>query len=231
MSTTVPSNGGLCSVPSRVCPTPHVWSCLSGRGRLCRHKSPTVPWQGFTGRHASSWPAKASRLQVKCKCMVSDPQDRRAADSKTLVLLNSINDSAKWVVTLSAGGVLVWHHNIDVSWSLLGSIVTVFLCKVHKGPAGWVPCLTYVNKCLCMCWQALKKLINAQRPRYAKKTDPGMPSSHASSMAYLSVYMAIAWHPEQHLLADLGLVLAAFLVSFCTTVLHVNQKSIESNMQ
>ena len=47
-------------------------------------------------------------------------------------------------------------------------------------------------------------------------------------MAYLSVYMAIAWHPEQHLLADLGLVLAGFLVSFCTTVFHVTQNSIES---
>ena len=34
-------------------------------------------------------------------------------------------------------------------------------------------------------------------------------------MAYLSVYMALAWHPEQYLLADLGLALAAFLVSFC----------------
>lgn len=65
-----------------------------------------------------------------------------------------------------------------------------------------------------MCGQALKKAINAQRPRYAKKTDPGMPSSHASSLAYLSIYMAVAWHPEQHLLADLGLLLAAFLVSF-----------------
>lgn len=74
-------------------------------------------------------------------------------------------------------------------------------------------------------------MINAQRPRYAKKTDPGMPSSHASSMAYLSVYMAVAWHPEQYLLADLGLVLAAFLVSFCTTGLHANEETIASNAQ
>ena len=140
MSTAVAFKVGLCSVPGRACTASHAWSCLSGRCRLCRHNSLTVPWQVFTGRHASCWPAKASRLQFKCKCMVSDPQDRRAADRRTLVvLLNSINDSAKWVVTLTAGGVLVWHHNIDVSWSLLGSIVTVFLCKVHKGPAGWVP--------------------------------------------------------------------------------------------
>ena len=141
MSTAVAFKSGLSSVPGRVCAPPHVW--VSGRGRLCRHKSPAVPLQGFTGRHASSWPAKASRLQVKCMCMVSDPQNRRAADSRTLVLLDSINDSAKWVVTLTAGGVLVWHHNIDVSWSLLGSIVTVFLCKVHKVLLVGYPCLAY----------------------------------------------------------------------------------------
>lgn len=137
MSIAVVSKSVLCSVPGRACAPPHI--CLSGRGRLCQHKSPTVPWQGFTERHASSWPAKASRLQFKCKCMVSDPQDKRAAESGAFVLLNSINDSAKWVVTLAAGGVLVWHRNIDVSWSLLGSIVTVFLCKVHKGLAGLIP--------------------------------------------------------------------------------------------
>lgn len=142
-----------CSVPGRACAPPHVWSCLSGHGRLFQHKCPTVPWQGSTGRHASSWPAKASRLQVKCKCMVSDPQDKRAAQSRTFVLLNSINDSAKWVVTLTAGGVLVWHHNTDVSWSLLGSIVTVFLCKVHKGLAGWAPLphvQLSVSGCACL---------------------------------------------------------------------------------
>ena len=50
-------------------------------------------------------------------------------------------------------------------------------------------------------------------------------------MAYLSVYMAVAWHPEQYLLADLGLVLAAFLVSFCTTGLHANEETIASNAQ
>ena len=61
-----------------------------------------------------------------------------------------------------------------------------------------------------------------QRPQDARKTDPGMPSSHASSLAYLSVYMAAAWRPEPHLLASSGLVLAALLVSFCKSALHTN---------
>ena len=134
MSTAVGSRSNLCGIFSKSCAPTHVCA-LSGRIRPYQHKSSTARWQGFTGRHVCSRP-KASKAQIKCKCMVSGPQDGGATDNNALVFLNSINDSAKWVVTLTAGGVLVWHHNIDVSWSLLGSIVTVFLCKVPKGPTG-----------------------------------------------------------------------------------------------
>lgn len=106
-----------------------LWCRLSGRNT---RNAP--PLKGLTGRYVSKWPAKASKPQENCSCMVSDTQDSPAVDERSLVLLNSINDSAKWVVTLTAGGVLLWHHNVDVSWSLLGSIVTVFVCKVRIGP-------------------------------------------------------------------------------------------------
>lgn len=56
-----------------------------------------------------------------------------------------------------------------------------------------------------------------QRPAYARKQDPGMPSSHASSLAYLAVYLAIAWKPAQPALAFTGLLVAAFLVCFYTS--------------
>ena len=134
MSTAVVSRSNLCNIFSKSCAPTHVCAS-SGRIRLYQHKSSTARWQGLPGRDVCSRP-KASKAQIKCKCMVSDPQDGDATDNKALVFLNSINDSAKWVVTLTAGGVLVWHHNLDVSWSLLGSIVTVFLCKVHRGSTG-----------------------------------------------------------------------------------------------
>ena len=54
-----------------------------------------------------------------------------------------------------------------------------------------------------------------QRPTYAR--DSGMPSSHASSLAYLAVYLAIAWKPAQPALAFTGLLVAAFLVCFYTS--------------
>lgn len=120
--------------------------------------------------------------------MASQRQSGQPNTSELLAILNFINDSTKWVVTLTAGGVLAWHHDIYVSWCLVGSVVAVFVCK------------------------ALKKAINIQRPAYARKQDPGMPSSHASSLAYLAVYLAVAWQPAQSAFASSGLVLAALLI-------------------
>lgn len=37
----------------------------------------------------------------------------------------------------------------------------------------------------------LKRLINQSRPEAARKADPGMPSSHAQSLAFLSTYCVI----------------------------------------
>eukprot|EP00466_Bigelowiella_natans_P020955 jgi/Bigna1/71877/fgenesh1_pg.17_\ len=43
----------------------------------------------------------------------------------------------------------------------------------------------------------LKRVINEARPEGAKQTDPGMPSSHASSLAFLSVFstLSLLTHP------------------------------------
>lgn len=40
--------------------------------------------------------------------------------------------------------------------------------------------------------KVLKKVLNHERPEGAEKADPGMPSSHAVSLSYLSVYAASA---------------------------------------
>lgn len=58
--------------------------------------------------------------------------------------------------------------------------------------------------------QILKKLINKQRPAYARKQDPGMPSSHATSLSYLAAYMMITLSKPTEILLTLGSAL--FLV-------------------
>ncbi len=71
--------------------------------------------------------------------------------------------------------------------------------------------------------QVLKKLINQQRPEGARKTDGGMPSSHANNLGFLSTYVAVAcWHAlpglsnaTAPLATSAGVMLVAlFLVSY-----------------
>ncbi len=64
--------------------------------------------------------------------MVSQRQETQLGSDNLLDFLNLINDSTKYVVTLAAGGVLVWYHDIYVSWCLLGSVVAVYVCKVFQ---------------------------------------------------------------------------------------------------
>ncbi len=64
--------------------------------------------------------------------MVSQRQETQLGSGNLLDFLNLINDSTKYVVTLAAGGVLVWYHDIYVSWCLLGSVVAVYVCKVSR---------------------------------------------------------------------------------------------------
>lgn len=108
-----------------------------------------------------------------------------------------LNELTKWGVSAAAAGVLLWRRDLTVAWALLGAIVNVAVCKV------------------------LKRIINEQRPAAARKADPGMPSSHAQSLAYLSVYSAVSmvsarWSPLPGLvtypaLATSLLLLAGFM--------------------
>ena len=44
----------------------------------------------------------------------------------------------------------------------------------------------------CHLNQAIKILVNQQRPAHARADDPGMPSSHATSLSFLATYAAAA---------------------------------------
>lgn len=44
----------------------------------------------------------------------------------------------------------------------------------------------------CPLRQAIKILVNQQRPAHARAADPGMPSSHATSLSFLATYAAAA---------------------------------------
>jgi len=87
--------------------------------------------------------------------------------STTGGLLDAINAATKWVVSGAAFAVLLWRHDASICWCIVGSFVAVVNCKI------------------------LKVAINESRPVGARKADPGMPSSHASSLGFLSGSAAI----------------------------------------
>ena len=82
--------------------------------------------------------------------------------------LGVVNESTKFVVSAVAFATLVAFPNVQTCWCILGSVVNSINGKV------------------------LKRVLNHERPEGAVKADPGMPSSHAVSLSYLSVYAARA---------------------------------------
>jgi dolichyldiphosphatase len=83
-------------------------------------------------------------------------------------LLHAINESTKWVVSAAVMAVLLAARNEWAAWAVVGAVASSFLCKV------------------------LKCAINGSRPPRARKKDPGMPSSHANSLNFLSAYAALS---------------------------------------
>ena len=85
------------------------------------------------------------------------------------VVFEYLNESTKFVVSATAMVFLMFHPTVETCWCLLGSIVNSVNGKL------------------------LKRMLNHSRPDGAKKVDPGMPSSHATSLSYLSWYAALAF--------------------------------------
>lgn len=79
-------------------------------------------------------------------------------------VLRAVNSCTKFAVSGAAFAALVHFRNAEACWALTGSILSSFNCKF------------------------LKHLLNHERPESAPKADPGMPSAHAQSLAFLSTY-------------------------------------------
>jgi dolichyldiphosphatase len=109
--------------------------------------------------------------------------------------LSLVNESTKWIVSSIAALFLVFKHDSSVMWALLGSIVSSFLNK------------------------ALKKAINQARPDNARKADPGMPSSHAHSLAFLGTYSSLALAQYHSNEAALALLFTSIFLTWLRVVL------------
>lgn len=116
-------------------------------------------------------------------------------------VLDVINDSTKWSVSAIAFGTLLLRRDVTACWCIMGSVVAAFNCRL------------------------LKYAINQSRPESARKADPGMPSSHANSLAFLSTYVAVAaaagldWCSIMGVSLVLGVPAAALFLAWLRVVL------------
>jgi dolichyldiphosphatase len=97
-------------------------------------------------------------------------------------LLTRINDSTKWIVSAIAFAYLLFNRDLLSCWCIFGAVAASIVNKI------------------------VKHTLNHQRPHTSKKSDPGMPSAHANSLAYLSTFCALA-SSSQPLSEPLGLLL------------------------
>ena len=117
-------------------------------------------------------PTLRSRTSTSTRLAVSSPSSAAPGPSGSdhhNHALDYINNATKWAVSATTALVLLRNRNDpSTRFAVVGSVFAAFLTKI------------------------LKKLINESRPREARKRDPGMPSSHAQSLSFLSVSAARA---------------------------------------
>ncbi|KAJ0239012.1 Lipid phosphate phosphatase epsilon 2 [Hirschfeldia incana] len=111
------------------------------------------------------------------------------------------NRLSKWVVAALFGSFLLLRHDGAALWAVIGSVSNSALSA------------------------ALKRILNQERPVATLRSDPGMPSSHAQSISFISVFTVfsvVEWLGTNELSLFLsGLILA--LASYFTW-LRVFQK-------
>ncbi|CAN7126044.1 unnamed protein product [Brassica rapa subsp. narinosa] len=101
------------------------------------------------------------------------------------------NRLSKWVVAAVFGSVLLLRHDGAALWAVIGSVS---------------------NSALSV---ALKRILNQQRPVATLRSDPGMPSSHAQSISFISLFSVMEWLGTNQLslfLTALILALASYFV-------------------
>ncbi|XP_074295192.1 lipid phosphate phosphatase epsilon 2, chloroplastic-like isoform X2 [Silene latifolia] len=81
---------------------------------------------------------------------------------------STLNRLSKWLVAAIFGAVILWRHDPEAVWAVMGSVLNSVLSVV------------------------LKRMLNQERPVSNRRSDPGMPSSHAQSIFFAAVFVIIS---------------------------------------
>ncbi|KAA0036211.1 lipid phosphate phosphatase epsilon 1 [Cucumis melo var. makuwa] len=79
-----------------------------------------------------------------------------------------LNKLSKWLVAALFAAVILLRHDAEALWTAMGSVINAVLSIV------------------------LKRILNQERPIATLRPDPGMPSSHAQSIFFTVVFVALS---------------------------------------
>lgn len=80
----------------------------------------------------------------------------------------TVNSLSKWLFTVLFGIFLLIRHDAAALWAASGSVINAAMSII------------------------LKRLLNQERPVSNLRSDPGMPSSHAQSISYITAYIILS---------------------------------------
>ncbi|XP_024013511.1 lipid phosphate phosphatase epsilon 1, chloroplastic isoform X2 [Eutrema salsugineum] len=108
---------------------------------------------------------------------------------------------SKWVVSALFASIILLRHDGTALWAIIGSVSNSALSVL------------------------LKRILNQERPATTLRTDPGMPSSHAQSISFISVFAVLSvmeWLGTN----KVSLCLSSFILALCSYFirLRVSQK-------
>ncbi|KAI3848829.1 hypothetical protein MKX03_034215 [Papaver bracteatum] len=81
---------------------------------------------------------------------------------------STINHLSKWLVATVFGIIVVWRHDALAMWAAMGAVANAWLSIT------------------------LKRILNQERPVASLGSGPGMPSSHAQSIFFASVFAILS---------------------------------------
>ncbi|GAV87756.1 PAP2 domain-containing protein [Cephalotus follicularis] len=83
-------------------------------------------------------------------------------------LESALNRLSKWIVAASFVAVILWRHDAAAMWAVMGSVLNSLLSIT------------------------LKQILKHERPDSTRRSDPGMPSSHAQSIFFIVMFVILS---------------------------------------
>ena len=93
----------------------------------------------------------------------------------TMLVVHVLFVQSKWLVAVLFGTVILWRHDAEAMWAVMGSTVNSLLSVI------------------------LKRIFNQERPDSTLRSDPGMPSSHGQSIFFTVVLSILSGNATLYL--------------------------------